>query len=177
MQSQFLHYCCPRHRRLLFVTRGDQIIVISDLMMMFRLLITQDEIIPATSWCHRPGYPDDRLHNTWTPDPRVLSDNDEDVWEALVKGRKWKAKEIERLELNAFLLHFFWSISSPRQWPLTCCFWWWNSDSVIGAVSSSASLTTGCSIDIKKQWRGRGHFPVDVQPASLMKHPSCWSCD
>lgn len=101
------------------------------------------------------------------------SDNNDDEWEALVKGRKWKAGRLHDwskiLSHSVPLKHF-----TPKTVTLTCCFWW-SSDSVIGAVRSSASLTKGFSINIKKQWRGRGHFPFDFELASLMTRPSCYT--
>ena len=51
-------------------------------------------------WHHCPGFPDDRLHNGWTPDPQVLSDKAEDEWEPLVKREEMKSREIERRDLK-----------------------------------------------------------------------------
>lgn len=80
--------------------------------MMSSLLIPQEDITWATWWHHCPGCRGDRLHNMWTPDPSVLSDNHEDEREALVKGRKWKAEW--RSGVRRFLFVFFWSTSSLR---------------------------------------------------------------
>lgn len=147
-------------------------------MMMLRPLIARQEISSATWWHHRPRCPADRLSLHMNPWSHTLSDSSEDEWEALVKGRKWKAGS-ECPELNAFPIRDFWSISSPRQWPLTCCLWR-SSDPVIWAVSSSASSTKGFfnkyskQRERKKKKKGRRHFSVDVRLASLITHPSCY---
>ncbi len=142
---------------------------------MFRLFITQEDVISATWWNCCPSYPDDRLHDMWTPDPwsylittrmneRLLSKEDHEKQSDWTPGVKF------------FLIEFFWSILSPRRWPLNCCLWCC-SDALLrcrgGSASSSASLTEGFFNKYSKQLRGRGHCSVDVSMASLIAHPSC----